>query len=298
MNTFHSGGVVQGPESQDVIQGLPRIDQLLSMPNSISDEAAIAEQTGKVDNVEGAESGGLYVDVVNEDQKKSRHFVAPDQDLLVDEGEEIKRADKLSTGIPDPSKMVNLVGINETRKRLTDELKSAYEGFDIDDGIFETVVRGVTDLVRVKDPGDSDEYVPGDYASFSDVHAKNQEEKVQKPVNDAVGDPAARDYNTRYAMVREGEEISENQAKQLQQDGIDQVEVAKDPIKFRPEMKGINSINNYRPDWLTRIGFNRIQQALEEGVSQSHESELHGYDPIPGFAYGSEFGEQKLPGGY
>lgn len=299
MNTFHSGGVVQGPESQDVISGLPRIDQLLSMPNSISDEAAISEETGKVKNVEESDSGGLYVDVLNEEEdRESRHFVEPKQELLVEEGEEVKRADKLSTGVPDPSKMVDLVGINETRKKLTNELKSAYQGFGIDDGIFETVVRGVTDLVRIKDPGDSDEYVPGDYASFSDVHAKNQEETISKPVSDAVGDPAARDYNSRYAMVREGEELSEEQAKRFRDEGVEEIEVAKNPIKFRPEMRGINSINNYRPDWMTRIGFNRIQQALEEGVAQGHESEIHGYDPIPSFAYGAEFGEQKVPGGY
>lgn len=295
-NSFHTGGAAGA--GSDVVSGLPRIKQLLEMPNDMSFEATISEKSGKVKDIKDREGGGKEITVEDEDGNQVNHFAPQDRETLVEPGDQVYRADKLTQGIPNPKKMAKTVGVKETRERLSDELEDSYEGFNINKKMFDTVVRGVTDLVRVKDPGDNDDYVPGDYASYSDVHAKNQEKATKKPVDDAIGDKVTEEYNTKWGLIREGDTLDEEKAQYLKEDNIQEVKTAKDPIEFRPKMAGINSISRYKPDSLAQMGFNRIKDAVKGSVAKGTESDIHGYDPIPAFAYGAEFGQGNLPGSY
>lgn len=295
-NSFHTGGAAGA--GSNIVSGLPRIKQVLEMPNDISYEATLAEKSGKVKNIKEREGGGRNIIVESQDGEEIDHFAPSDRPLTVEEGDEVFRADKLTAGIPDPAELAKNVGIKETRKRLTDELKASYEGFDINDKMFETVVRGVTDLVRIKDPGEDNDYVPGDYASYSDVHAKNKEKSTKKPVDDAIGDNLTEEYNTQWGLLREGDLITEDNAQYLKEEDVEEVQVAKDPIQFRPQLVGINTISNYKPDSLAQMGFNRIKDAVQGAVAKGTESDIHGYDPIPAYAYGVEFGQSKYPGSY
>jgi len=65
------------------------------------------------------------------------------------------------------------------------------------------------------------------------------------------------------------------------------------PIKYQPYFKSIQVLPQDREDWLSRVGTNRIVQAIRESAATGAASNIHGSDPIPAYMYGSEFGKKK-----
>ena len=63
-------------------------------------------------------------------------------------------------------------------------------------------------------------------------------------------------------------------------------------IKYKPYFKSIQVLPQDREDWLSRVGTNRIVQAIRESAATGAASNIHGNDPIPAYMYGSEFGKK------
>ena len=81
-------------------------------------------------------------------------------------GDKVEKGQLLTDGDPNPYQMLELKGIIPTRQYLTDKLKALFEqsGIPLRRRYIETVVRGITNFVRITDPGDSD-LVKGDVIS-------------------------------------------------------------------------------------------------------------------------------------
>jgi len=66
-------------------------------------------------------------------------------------------------------------------------------------------------------------------------------------------------------------------------------ELAK-PIQYEEIVKGLKLSPEMSNDFLARMNFQHLQKSITQGAAQSWKSELHGTHPIPGYAYGAEFG--------
>ena len=66
-----------------------------------------------------------------------------------------------------------------------------------------------------------------------------------------------------------------------------------EPIKYKPYFKSIQVLPQDRSDWLSRVGTNRIVQAIRESAATGAASHIHGTDPIPAYIAGVEFGKKK-----
>jgi DNA-directed RNA polymerase subunit beta' len=62
------------------------------------------------------------------------------------------------------------------------------------------------------------------------------------------------------------------------------------PITHEPMLPGSGNIPNQSTDWMARLNYQRLKQTLQRGASQAWKSDIHGAHPIPGIAYGKEFG--------
>ena len=67
-------------------------------------------------------------------------------------------------------------------------------------------------------------------------------------------------------------------------------------IKFKEIINGIGVAPFHSEDFLARMNFNHIPQTITRGASMGWKSQLHGENPIPGYAYGAEFGLSPTPG--
>jgi DNA-directed RNA polymerase subunit beta' len=68
----------------------------------------------------------------------------------------------------------------------------------------------------------------------------------------------------------------------------------KKPIKYEPVIKGVGQIpKDLQEDWLARLNHENLKSTVIEGAQRGWTSNLHGNHPIPGVAYGAEFGKGK-----
>lgn len=239
MNAFHSGGVATGAGAGSVDM-FTRLKQVLGMPKTLKDQATLAQASGKITHVTKDPTGGVNIVVNGIAHKVDTRLVNPKMEV----GTEVKRGDSLSGGHVNPLQLLAATkDIHAVQHYLTNELNALYEREGVRRRNVEVVVRALTNLTRVKDPGHSD-YVHGDVAPRSVVEEHNR--NLQK------GHKA---------------------------------------IEHEPILKGITEIPAQSSNWMGRLNFQELHATLQQAAAMGLKSELHGSHPIPGMAYGAEFGK-------
>jgi len=176
LKTFHTGGSVAA--ASGVTDKMERVHQLLQMPRTLPGAATLSLYSGTVERIEKSPAGGWEVYVHGE-----RHYVPGDRTLLVERGKQVMKGDALSSGPLNPIDLVELKGVEAVQNYLTNELHEAY-GQEVRRKNMEVVVRSLTDLVKIHDAGDHEEFVRGDFAHASHVEQENKRLTQQglKPV--------------------------------------------------------------------------------------------------------------------
>lgn len=281
LNTMHSGGVAGAQK----LTGYAKIDKLVKMPKVIMGKATLSEKTGKVSSIENAPAGGKNIFVGTE-----KHFVAPGNSLKVKVGTPVKQGDALSDGLIQPRELVRLKGMRAAQDYITDEITSGYRdtGINIKRKNIETVVRSMTDTTRVLDGGDST-HLFGDVIPFTMAEAFNQSAMGKVPIEEAMGKPLYKDHGP----VKAGTKVGKRVAKILEGLGHAEVAIGPEPIIHEPFVDGIKQLPMLNRDWMSQMGYHHLARGIKEGAGETWTSELHGYAPVPAFAYGAEFGEGK-----
>lgn len=64
------------------------------------------------------------------------------------------------------------------------------------------------------------------------------------------------------------------------------------PIEHTPILKGIEHVPSFlTQNWLARLNYRNLQTTVQEAAAQGWRSDIHGSHPVPGIAYGAEFGK-------
>lgn len=203
-------------------------------------------------------------------------------------GAEKKKGDILSDGVAQPNELADLKGMRNAQEYIADEIQSAYksQGVDLKRRAIETVVRAVGNTTKILDPGGS-EFLHGDVAPWTVVEDFNNQKLGKKSLRDAHGMTLQEDV----PGISRGTVIDDRVQRLLEKTGLTRVETGPLPILHRPFLKGIQQIPMLRDDWMSQMGYRELKDAIVEGAARGAETDFHGYSPIPGFAYGAEFGE-------
>lgn len=283
LRTFHSGGV---SGTRGVATGYDKIDKLLKMQKIKRGKATLAEGDGKIESIK-TNTGDTGKNVMI---GKMKHFI-PNE--LFDSsrtrvGKEIHKGDILSKGIAQPDELAALKGMLQAQEYVVDEIQGAYkeQGVNLKRRAIETVVRSVGNTTKVLDPGDSD-FLHGDVAPWTVVEDYNRSTLGQKPLQESL------DYQVRGDQpgVKDGSLITPRVKRILELAGIDKLEVGPKPIAHEPFLKGVRRIPMLRDDWMSQMGYQNLKNAVVGGAARGAESDIHGYAPVPAFAYGAEFGD-------
>jgi DNA-directed RNA polymerase subunit beta' len=239
MDSFHTGGVAAS-RGAGAVDKFTRLDQLLGMPKILPHAATIAAVEGPIQSIEKDKAtNGHFIHIGGQ-----KHYTPAGHEILVKPGQVVSRGERLTNGPINPHELLPLTDIHHVQNYLTDELYSKiYKSENVKRRNIETVVRSLTNLSRVADPGDSD-HLHGDMVLRTVVDEHNRGLKHgEHPI---VADPIIRSAN---------------------QIALDQHE-----------------------DWMARLNFQRIKQTVLEGAARGWKSDLHGSNPVPGYAFGAEFG--------
>ncbi|MEX0622165.1 MAG: DNA-directed RNA polymerase subunit beta' [Candidatus Woykebacteria bacterium] len=172
MRTFHLGGIV----GLDITQGLPRVDEIFEARNPKT-PAVMTEIAGKVEIVEEGEERKVKVKGFDKKSKIEKEYVIPvASELMVKTGDTVEAGAPLTGGHLDLKLLLETKGLRAVQQYIISELQRVYEsqGAPINDKHFETIVRKMSEKVRVQQSGDTN-LLPGeliDRVRFSIENAK------------------------------------------------------------------------------------------------------------------------------
>jgi len=183
MRTFHEGGIApvgkKGQAKALLTDEFSRVQELVQMPKHVPGAAPLSSVSGKVDKIKKNPAGGFDVSI-----NGVRHYVPQDRGepmaVIGDRPRRLRKGMQLSKGTPlsrgpvNIHEMLPLTGVNKVQGYVAGQLYDLYKGEGIRRRNVETVVKSMTNLTQVKDPGDHSEFIRGDFAPTSKVQALNK----------------------------------------------------------------------------------------------------------------------------
>lgn len=164
MRTFHTGGIAS---SQDITQGLPRVEELFEArkPKTL---AILAEIDGYLSFREIKKNE--HIVITNPETAEEKTYLIPygfRKKFNSDKDENgnpifIKKGTALTEGAPNPHDILAINGVNAVHDYLIKEVQKTYrmQGVDINDKHIEVIVRQMMRKLKVDEPG-STELLPG-----------------------------------------------------------------------------------------------------------------------------------------
>jgi DNA-directed RNA polymerase subunit beta' len=172
MRTFHTGGV---GGTSGVGDYFTAAEDLFKVPKKLKGASTLSTVSGKIEKIETDALGGKVVTIAGK-----QHVVPFTNPLLstIRVGEEIEKAEALSEGRKNPHDILAVTkNMSAVRTHLADSLNELYvetTGNERRRNI-ETVIRAMTDLTRIEDPGDDYTYLRGQLVPMSEIERKNKE---------------------------------------------------------------------------------------------------------------------------
>lgn len=155
MRTFHTGGVA-GSGSDDITQGLPRVEELFEARKP-KHPALIAKIDGKITDISVGKDG-MEITIANR-KEELVHYLTPTQVVRnrIKVGDSVFAGDKLTEGAVDPKELLEVSDLERVQTYILKEVKKVYEsqGIEISDKHIEVMIRQMLRRVVVLDPGDT-----------------------------------------------------------------------------------------------------------------------------------------------
>ena len=180
--------VFERAKTGDIIQGLPRIEELLE--GRKPKEACILARKPGVCQVEYLEDGGVDIKILEDDGTVSEYPLLPGQNAMVADEQRVNVGDPLTDGPANPHEILevffsyyveslgcyraSLKGLQAAQKFLVNQVQMVYQsqGIDISDKHIEVIVRQMTAKVRVDDGGDTI-MLPGELVELRQIEQVN-----------------------------------------------------------------------------------------------------------------------------
>jgi DNA-directed RNA polymerase subunit beta' len=181
--------VFERAKTGDIIQGLPRIEELLEARKP-KEACVLARRPGEA-QVVYEQDETVDVKVIESDGVVADYPVGPGQNAIVSDGQKVLAAEALTDGPANPHEILEiffnytleeqgvyeaaLIGLQQAQAFLVNEVQSVYQsqGIDISDKHIEVIVRQMTSKVRVDDGGDTT-MLPGELVELRQIETVNE----------------------------------------------------------------------------------------------------------------------------
>lgn len=284
LNAKHTSGMTSAKRTYG---GLPTIIQFTQSPEKYKDRAAVSEVDGKVEKVEEAPQGGMYVTV-----EGRKHYVPSGHDVEVKPGDVVEAGDFLSEGLGDAEDIIRLKGLGAGRKYYADRLNRILKdsGTWTDPRNTEILARAAVRHVRITNDEGLGHYLPDDIVDYSAL-----QNSYKMPETTTVADPrrVVGKYLQAPAMhYTIGTRITDKVAKDLYDNGYTGVYADSYQPSFEPEMVRLRASSHNNRDWVASLGTSYITKQLNEAVERGDDTNVEeNSDYRPRIAWGTGFGE-------
>ena len=182
MRTFHTGGVAS---SQDITQGLPRVEELFEArkPKTL---AILSEIDGRLSFREIKRNE--HIVITNDETGDEKSYLIPygyrkKFNVETDENGNpvyVKKGTALTEGSPNPHDILAINGVHAVHDYLIKEVQRTYrmQGVDINDKHIEVIVRQMMRKLKVEEPG-STHFLPGEQVEKVDFTIEKRKAKQE-----------------------------------------------------------------------------------------------------------------------
>jgi DNA-directed RNA polymerase subunit beta' len=181
--------VFERAKTGDIIQGLPRIEELLEARKP-KEACILCRRDGAATVVYSDDGEPLEIKVIEAGGLVAEYPLGPGQNIIVSDGEEVTAGQPLTDGPCNPHEILEtffehhreshdvyeaaLLALQKAQSFLVNEVQSVYQsqGVDISDKHIEVIVRQMTSKVRIDDGGDTT-MLPGELIELRQVEQVN-----------------------------------------------------------------------------------------------------------------------------
>lgn len=181
--------VFERAKTGDIIQGLPRIEELLEARKP-KEACILAKRSGEVKVVYGDGDEAIAIKVVESNGVVTDYPLGPGQNLAIPDGAMVTAGQPLSDGPSNPHEILEVFfnlgsedgvyacasnALQKVQTFLVNEVQLVYQsqGIDIADKHIEVIVRQMTAKVRVDDGGDTT-MLPGELVELRQIEQVNE----------------------------------------------------------------------------------------------------------------------------
>jgi DNA-directed RNA polymerase subunit beta' len=181
--------VFERAKTGDIIQGLPRIEELLEARKP-KEAGVLARRPGTAQIIYG-DDDVTEVKIVESDGTIAEYPIRPGQTVMAIDGQAMTTAEPITDGPSNPHEILEiyynynqelyapfeaaLKSLQEVQTFLVNEVQSVYQsqGIEISDKHIEVIVRQMTSKVRIDDGGDTT-MLPGELVELQQVERVNE----------------------------------------------------------------------------------------------------------------------------
>ncbi|OUL22010.1 DNA-directed RNA polymerase subunit beta'' [Nostoc sp. 106C] len=181
--------VFERAKTGDIIQGLPRIEELLEARKP-KEACILCRRAGEVKVVYGDGDEAIAIKVVEPNGVVTDYPLGPGQNLVVTDGSHVVAGQPLTDGPSNPHEILEIFfslgsedgvyacashALQKVQTFLVNEVQLVYQsqGIDIADKHIEVIVRQMTNKVRIDDGGDTT-MLPGELVELRQVEQVNE----------------------------------------------------------------------------------------------------------------------------
>lgn len=246
---------------QSKVSGSELIEALIDVPKDFPHEAALSGADGMVQEIHTPEVGDGYIKVNGE-----RYRLPAGEEPTVEKGEEVRKGQRMSSGVVNPSHIVDLLGVGEGRRRYAQELSEALKaaGIDHNKRNAEFIARGLVNHARITEP--YEDWVPGDLVEHAELMRRWQ------PREDSylLGTSAAQGkyLEKPVAHYTPGTKLSRSMVGDLKDLGYRELTVHDQPPPFKPEMRRAREARQHAENWVGRLGGSHLRRSFMRSLEQ------------------------------
>ena len=181
--------VFERSKTGDIIQGLPRIEELLEARKP--KEGCILSRSSGICQVVYEENETVDIKIIEDDGVVRDYPIKPGQNAIVSDGQKVEAGEPLTDGPANPHEILethfnyhlpekgcyeaSLIGLQKAQLFLVRQVQSVYQsqGIDISDKHIEVIVKQMTAKVRIDDGGDTI-ILPGELLELRQIEQVNE----------------------------------------------------------------------------------------------------------------------------
>lgn len=281
----HTAGMTQ---SKKTYSGLDALIQFTQSPEKFKDQGAVSELDGKVENIEEAPQGGMFVTIAGK-----QHYVPQGHEVEVKVGDKVEAGDQLAEGLVDAEDIVRLKGLGEGRKYYAERLNKmlADSGAATDKRNTEIIARGALRHVRVTNDEGMGDYLPDDVIDYNALQGSYRPSETSQTM---APDAAVGKYlQTPVMHYTIGTRITPKVAANLKKHNHNEIDVDDVEPGFKAEMIRLRASSHTNPDWLASLGTSYLGKQLNEASTKGDDTNvLENVDYRPRLAFGKDFGRK------